>query len=190
MPTTEPMRGVIVGPRTAADLAAVVARERAVDRRRVGVVDAVMGRADERAAVHLPGELRQVLAEVHAGHARRDRLELAANLRRRVRLHVPHVEMVGPPFRKMTMHASACRGVIRRLIGAQDRGKIQPEVRRGPGLDHLPTGNTRARARGHREVPGVSGMAGMDIIGDSASRIKRATISSSPSELCEFGVWM
>ena len=63
MPTTEPMRGVVVGPCAAADLAAVVAGECAVHRRRVGVVDAVVRRADERAAVHLPGELRQVLAE-------------------------------------------------------------------------------------------------------------------------------
>ncbi len=86
---------MVVGPGAAADLAAVVAGQGGVHGGGVGVVDAVVGGADEGAAVHLPGQARQQLAHLDAGDGGGDRLELAANLGRGVRLHVPHVEVAG-----------------------------------------------------------------------------------------------
>ena len=95
-PTTEPIAGLSVGRKTPPNLAAVVAGQRGVDGRPVRVVHAVVRRANQGAAVDLARETGKVLAELNARQARGDRLELAADLRRGARLHVPHVEMAGP----------------------------------------------------------------------------------------------
>ena len=68
MPTTEPTAGWSSGFGAAADLAAVVAGQGGVDGGRMSVVDAVVGRTDEGAAVHVPGEARQEFAELNAGN--------------------------------------------------------------------------------------------------------------------------
>ena len=58
------------------------------------VVRVVMAeRTDQRELVHLPGELRQMLADLDAGHVGGDRLELAAELGRGIGLEV-QVSMV------------------------------------------------------------------------------------------------
>ena len=66
------------------------------NRRRVRVVHAVVDRTDERRAVHLLGQARQVFAELHARHRRGDRSKRAADLGRGRGLHVPHVEVTWP----------------------------------------------------------------------------------------------
>ena len=88
------------GPDNAIDVSAVVAGHRGVDGQRVGVVDVVVHRADQRRMVHLPGQFRQMLAQVDAGGAAANRLKFAADLDRCVWFHVPHVEMARPAIEK------------------------------------------------------------------------------------------
>ena len=63
------------------------------ERGRVVVRHRVVQAADDRQPVDDPRRVRQVLADLDTGHARRDRPELAADLPRGVRLHVPGVEV-------------------------------------------------------------------------------------------------
>ena len=56
----------------------------------------VVRRADDGELVHDLGLLRQVLADLDAGHVGGDRLELAAELGRGVRLEIVHVDVAGP----------------------------------------------------------------------------------------------
>ena len=53
-------------------------------------------RADRNELVHHFGHERQMLANLDAGNVRLDRLELSANLRRRIHLDVEHVLMWRP----------------------------------------------------------------------------------------------
>ena len=71
-----------------------------VMRRQQMVVFAMGQRANEGTAMHPLGQPRQVFADLQARHRRRDRLELAANLGRRVRLHVERVVMARRPGEK------------------------------------------------------------------------------------------
>ena len=52
-------------------------------------------RADDGQLVHQGRLLRQVLAEAHAGKLRGDRAERPADSDRRIRLHVPRIDMAG-----------------------------------------------------------------------------------------------
>ena len=131
-----------------------MAGQAAVDGRRVRVVDAVVGRADQRAAVDLPREPRQVLAELDAGHARGDRLELAADLGGASGFMSHMSRWLGPPSRKMRMQASAvgesagwsggCSGgqtipcaLPAPVVGAEQPGKAQAEEEASAQLQHL-----------------------------------------------------
>jgi hypothetical protein len=53
----------------------------------------MMYRANDRQSIHLPGQMRYVFADLDAGDGAGDGLELAAHLRRSLRLGVPGVEM-------------------------------------------------------------------------------------------------
>src|SRR5262249_41142323 len=66
----------------------------------VRVVDAVVDGADQGTAVHLPGEARQVLAQLHAGDRGGDGAEFAADLGRGGGLHIPHVQVAGPTIKE------------------------------------------------------------------------------------------
>src|SRR5262249_60265172 len=90
---------IVVGPGGDGDVgvAAVVPGQPDVHRRRVGVVHAVMDRTNDGAVADLPGQTREVFAELNAGHARGDGAELAADLDRRGGLHVPHGEVAPAP---------------------------------------------------------------------------------------------
>jgi hypothetical protein len=58
-------------------------------------VHPVRHRPQEADLVHLLGQLRQMLADLNAGDVRSGGLELAANLRRRIGLHVPQIDLAG-----------------------------------------------------------------------------------------------
>ena len=66
------------------------------DRRRVVIAHRVMAALDHGHAIHDRGAARQVLADPHPRHPGGDRAELAADLGRRVRLHVPGIVMARP----------------------------------------------------------------------------------------------
>ena len=89
------------------------------ERRRVVVRHRVVHAADDRQPVHHPGRVRQVLADPDARHARRDRAELAADLARGVRLHVPGVEVARP-------------AVVEDQDARPDRRSMPPPWRRAP----------------------------------------------------------
>ena len=129
---------MIVRPRAAADLAAVVAGQGAVDGGRMGVVDAVMGGADEGAAVHLLRQARQVFRQLQSGDAGGDRLELAADLGGRLRLHVPHVEMTGTAVEEKENTVVGARGGAGRLFaGSEQARQGQPQHAGRACLQHM-----------------------------------------------------
>ena len=71
------------------------AGERVIDHRRVVAVG--MAHAPHQGiAVGQSGQQRQMLANVDAGNAGRNRLERAANLRRGVRLEIEHIQVRRP----------------------------------------------------------------------------------------------
>src|SRR5262249_9241003 len=88
--------------------------------------------------VHHPGEPRQVFTHTHAGDARGDGPELAANLLRGRRLHVPQVDVARPAEeeeKEATVAAPPRRGGRGGGQGAQPReiGETQPKRGQGTG---------------------------------------------------------
>ena len=72
-----------------------VAAAQGRERRRIVVGHRVVHAPDDRQPVHHPRRLGQVLADPQPRHAGRDRAELAADLRRGVRLHVEGIDVAG-----------------------------------------------------------------------------------------------
>jgi hypothetical protein len=74
-------------------------------------------------------DARKVLAHQDAGHGRFHRLELAANLDRRVRLHVPHIRLrraAGEPDDNTRLRgAGRAAQRSRGLFGAEQIGQAQ-----------------------------------------------------------------
>ena len=64
-----------------------------MDRSRIVEIRLVVHAPHERDLVHHPGQPREVLADLHAGHRGGDRGKLAADVGRRRRLHVEGIEM-------------------------------------------------------------------------------------------------
>ena len=112
----------------------------------VVVGDRVVDRPDERQVVGLLRQHRQVLAELAARHGRLDRLELAADLRGGVGLHVPGVLVRRAPFQEHQDHRLDLRPARCRRLPARSRpGRLSPS-RPAP-----PTRRT-SRRRGRRRV--------------------------------------
>ena len=86
--------------RAATLFATIVARERGIDSRCVGVVDAVMHGPNQRRSMHLLSESGQMFADWYARKAAGNWIEFAANFAGSFRLHVPHVEMTGSAVEK------------------------------------------------------------------------------------------
>ena len=135
-------------------LALVVPRERGVDGQCVGIVDGMMHRADERAAVHVRCEAGQMLADRDGRERRGDRLKLAANFGGLVGLHVPGVEVAGAAVEKQHDDMIGPR----RLGGCGPLG-IGPEQRRQgearqtgrTGGEQFPAGELRERGLSARQ---------------------------------------
>ena len=82
--------------------------------------------------MHLSSQARQVLAELHAGHCRCNRLELAAHLRGASGFMSHMSRWLGPPARNSRMHDFARAGVETGLRGAgnpEGRGRAIPAHR-------------------------------------------------------------
>ena len=112
-----PHAGMIVRLRpSAVVLAAGESREH-----RVGMVTvvAVSDGPDQRRVVHPTGRSGQVFTDLYARHRRRDRLELATNVRGCLRLQVEHVD-VARPAEEVDEHnrLGRCRPIGRRLAAA------------------------------------------------------------------------
>ena len=75
-------------------------RQSTVHRSRVGIVDAVVHRANDRRAVGLFRESREQFAHAVTGERGLDRLELASHFDRSLGLHVPHIEVARPAIQK------------------------------------------------------------------------------------------
>ncbi len=94
-PDDRPDRRVVVGGEPSPQFAPIVPGQAAINGRRVRVVHAVMGRADQGPQMNLARETGEMLGNLDPRQTRSDRLELAPDLDRRVGLHVPHVELAG-----------------------------------------------------------------------------------------------
>src|SRR5262249_38185292 len=142
------------GPgRAALRLAAEIDGPRGAAGQPDGAGDAVIvGRGMERAHDREPigdgGDLREQLAEAHAGDAGGDGGEGAAEFARGVRLGVPGVELrraaPEPKQHHRLRTAAAARAAL--LPRAQQVGERQSEGRTGADLQHLPPGETRTGA--------------------------------------------
>ena len=111
----------------------------------VGVV--VPERADQRELVHLPADARQVLADADAGDVGVDRLELAAELGRRIGLQVPGVDGAEPAVQEQEDQ----RNVLRRLplvggpgLPLEQRGQRQAEEAGGAQAKEIAAGEAVA----------------------------------------------
>ena len=91
---------MVGGARAATQFATVVPGEGAINRRRMGIVDAVVHAANNAEPVHLPGQQRQVLAKANAGNRGIDPLERPPDLRRGIRFHVPGIQVAGATIEK------------------------------------------------------------------------------------------
>ena len=122
----------------------LVSRQRVIGGR---VVDdgPMADRADHRHGVHDSGHPRQQLAHRQARHARGDRLELAAQLGRRVRLHVERVLLGDAAELVKEDHRLGPHLQARLRLGPQGGRQAQPQCSQGPDLEHLP-------AREHRTI--------------------------------------
>ena len=110
------------------------------------------------------GEPRQVLAERDAGRLRGDRLELAADLGRRVGLQVERVELARPAGQEDQDHRLRPPGRSR-LRGRSPREQAVDPQAEEPGeadLEELAAGDARRvpMRRGHEHVLGLEGRAG------------------------------
>ena len=72
----------------------------------------VIHRSQDRQLVAQLRQPRHIFADLIAGHAGRNALELAAIFDRRVRLEVPHIQMAGPAGLEQQNHAPLFRGGI------------------------------------------------------------------------------
>ena len=141
-------------------------------RRRRRVIDVrVRHRSHDRQLVGPLGQLRKVLADLDARHARGDRLELAADLGRRVGLQVPGVLLRRPAPHE---EQDAALGAAKARITRRELGLRRPRPGRAadPGNDKsqqapgCPTaaprggsGGSRPDSRGREPVSGVASMS-------------------------------
>src|SRR5205823_7420741 len=102
--------------------------------------------ADERALVHLLREQRHRLRERDAWHVGLDRLELAADVGRRIRLRIPDVDVARAALEVDQDHrfggVPAVLGTLRRRVrrsfaGGQELRQAKPQQRRSPYLKQL-----------------------------------------------------
>ncbi len=101
------------------------------ERSRVVVRHRVVHAADDRHAVHHPRCVRQVFADPHPGHARRDRAERAAHLRRSPRLHVDRVDVAGSAIiEQQDARPDRCRPGSSRRHQPLGLGPQQPRQRK------------------------------------------------------------
>jgi hypothetical protein len=141
--------------------ALVVARRRGTAQRiiacRVVVLHGVMNRPDERDLVHDPGHARQAFTHLDAIRARRDRLVRSANLLRRVRLHVEHVEVTRPaPLEEEDDGPGLCLGTFLKRLGPEQLRERQAQQSQPADLEHLPAREWRGV-----EAPAGEGLASM-----------------------------
>ena len=139
--------------------ALVIARRGAATQRvvtrRVVVLHRVIHRADERDLVHDLGHARETLAHLDAVGAGGDRLVRPANLFRRVRLHVEHVDVARPaPLEKEDDGLGLCLRPFLERLGAEQLRKSKPEQTQSADFDHLP-------ARERRRVEAGTGRVSM-----------------------------
>ena len=157
MPSTEPDRRIIVGCRRRPPrvVAPVVAGQAGIDRRGVGVVDAVVHRADDRRAMQLLRQPRQVLAKLNAGHV----VAIGLNSPRMpsgASGFMSHMSRwLGPPLRNNQHAGVGPRLRVRRLAAADSRSQ-QPRQRKAhqpqaADLQHVPARNDR-RTTGSNDV--------------------------------------
>ena len=123
--------------------------------------------ANNRQLVHQLRLQRQMLADLDAGHAGRHRLVRSANLLRRQRFRIPHVDVTGSAGEPDQYHGSlvgrrragGCGGGLQRLVegnaGQSGRPKPQePATRTDP--HHVPV--ARQKCRSHRALHVVDGV--------------------------------
>ncbi len=115
---------------------------------------AVRHRADERAAIHHLRELRQMLGDLDAGDIGRDRLELAAKLRRRVHLQVENVLMRRPARQENHDHRLVRPPRPGLRLRAQDLRQAQPPERQPADPQEIATRNPIAKTSGFRAEDG------------------------------------
>ena len=120
-------RRVVGGPEHTAELAAIMSGECGVYGRAVGVVDAVVSRANEGAAVNLRANagrcsLNWTPGILEAIGLNSPRISAGAD-----RLHVPHVEVAGPTVQK-DQDARVGRGRKRGLAGGRSGGQTVPRA--------------------------------------------------------------
>jgi len=97
-------------------------------------------------------QLRQVLAELNAGHAGRNGLELAANAVGRGRLHVPHVEVAGTAIQE-DQHARVGPRCWAGFFGGQELGQRQAHQPQPADLQQVAAGD-------HALTAGLHGACG------------------------------
>src|SRR5258708_161965 len=102
--------------------------------------------ADERIVLHLLREHGHVFPQLNAGHLGGDRLELTANIGRRLRLWIPDVEVARPALQKHHQYGLGCgkalaaiqaRGSSRPSLPRKEVGQIQPEQPDGTGTQQF-----------------------------------------------------
>src|SRR5437870_5227299 len=110
--------------------------------------------ADEGALVHVPGDLRQQLADADAGDARWDGAVGPANIDRSAWLGIERLEMARAAAEKdedarRLAVAGAARPALARLgfADAPPVGEGEPEEADAADLENLPTGDPLAIAR-------------------------------------------
>ena len=116
-----------------------------------------MHRANEGELVGTATELRQPVAELQAGDTGRGRAVLAADLARRVRLHVVHVDMAGAALQEHEDHVDALAAAAGRLVRQHFRqrepqGRDRPD-RQAPQPEKIPPiGSERGRIQRNHPV--------------------------------------
>ena len=117
-------------------------------------------RADHRHGIHDLGHPRQQLAHRQARHARGNRLELAAQLGRRVRLHVERVLLGDAAELVKEDHRLGPHLQARLCLGPQGGRQAQAQCSQGPDLEHPPAREHRTIEVGTRPGSWHSGFPG------------------------------
>ena len=105
--------------------------------------------------VRLFGKMRQVLAELDAGDRGGDRVELAANVRHRVGLHVPHVEVAGTAVEEDDDAGVGPGLLLAPGVGAEQAGQAEVHEASAADLQHLSAGQRHGPGAGGRDHGGA-----------------------------------
>jgi hypothetical protein len=125
---------------TATLLASIMTCERRIHSGRMGVIHAVMHGTNERHAMHLLSQSRQMLTDRDTSETAGDGIEFAADLRGSFRLHIPHIQMTGSAVQKQ--HDAMIRSGGKRVRVGEERALSQQARQSGsPNLQHTTAGN-------------------------------------------------